>query len=192
MIDSSISIAWCFPDEQDDYSQTVLDALASERAFVPDLWHLEVANTLLVGERRKRSTQANTVTWLGFLSSLPIAVDEETKAHAFGNTLSLARDHNLSAYDAAYLELAMRRVCRWQPSTTSSRPPPGRLAFPSTECIERNPVSVHHHAVDPAKPTSPENRKPGPTPRSRQDMRRTSTSPPAAGSRSLPRTNDPW
>ena len=65
VIDSSISIAWCFPDEQDDYSQTVLDALASERAFVPDLWHLEVANTLVVGERRKRSTQADTVTWLG-------------------------------------------------------------------------------------------------------------------------------
>ena len=109
VIDSSISIAWCFPDEQDEYSQIVLDALASEQAHVPDLWHHEVANTLIVGERRKRSTQANTVTWLGFLSSLPIAVDDETKAHAFGNALSLARDHNLSAYDAAYLELALRR-----------------------------------------------------------------------------------
>lgn len=109
VIDSSISIAWCFPDEQDDYSQTVLDALASEQAFVPALWHLEIANTLLVGERRKRSTQANTVTWLGFLASLPITVDEETRLHAFGNTISLAREHNLSAYDAAYLELAMRR-----------------------------------------------------------------------------------
>ena len=42
VIDSSVAIAWCFPDEQDDYSQTVLDALASERALVPDLWHLEV------------------------------------------------------------------------------------------------------------------------------------------------------
>ena len=109
VIDSSVAIAWCFPDEQDTYSQSVLDALASEQAIVPDLWHLEVANTLIVGERRKRSTQANTVTWLGFLASLPIAVDEETKPHAFGNTLSLAREHNLSAYDAAYLELAMRR-----------------------------------------------------------------------------------
>ena len=109
VIDSSVAIAWCFPDEQDTYSQSVLDALTSERAMVPDLWHLEVANTLLVGERRKRSTQANTVTWLGFLASLPIGVDEETKAHAFGDTLSLAREHNLSAYDAAYLELAMRR-----------------------------------------------------------------------------------
>lgn len=108
VIDSSISIAWCFPDEKDDYSQAVLDSLASTRAFVPYLWHLEVANTLLVGERRKRSTQANTVAWLGFLTALPIVVDDETKAHAFGNTLNLARDHDLSAYDGAYLELAMR------------------------------------------------------------------------------------
>ncbi len=109
IIDSSVAIAWCFPDEQDTYSQSVLDALATERAIVPDLWHLEVANTLMVGERRKRSTQANTVTWLGFLTSLPIFIDEETRAHAFGDTLSLAREHNLSVYDAAYLELAMRR-----------------------------------------------------------------------------------
>lgn len=108
VIDSSVSIAWCFPDEKDQYSQGVLEALASIRAFVPYLWHLEVANTLIVGERRKRSTQANTVTWLGFLEALPIAVDEETSVHAFGSTLNLARDHNLSAYDAAYLELAMR------------------------------------------------------------------------------------
>ena len=76
---------------------------------MPDLWHLEVANTLIVGEYGNRSTQANTVTWLGFFNSLPIAVDEETKAHAFGDALSLAREHGLSVYDAAYLELAMRR-----------------------------------------------------------------------------------
>lgn len=76
---------------------------------MPDLWHLEVANTLLVGERRKRSTQANTVIWLGFLAALPITVGEETKAHAFGTTVSLARGYHLSAYAAAYLELAVRR-----------------------------------------------------------------------------------
>jgi predicted nucleic acid-binding protein len=109
VIDSSVAIAWCFPDEQDTYSQSVLDALASEKAIVPNLWHLEVANTLVVGERRKRSTQADTVTWLGFLSSLPIEIDEHTKAHAFGDTVSLAREQGLSVYDAAYLELAMRR-----------------------------------------------------------------------------------
>jgi predicted nucleic acid-binding protein len=110
VIENSVAVAWCFPDEQDDYSQSVLGALSSERAIVPDLWHLEVATTLVVGERRKRSTQANTVTWLGFLAMLPITVDDETKVHAFGDTLNLAREHNLSVYDAAYLELAMRRA----------------------------------------------------------------------------------
>jgi predicted nucleic acid-binding protein len=77
---------------------------------VPNLWHLEVAHTLLVGERRKRSTQADTVAWLGFLALLPISVDDETKAHALRETVSLAREHNLSAYAAAYLELAIRRA----------------------------------------------------------------------------------
>jgi predicted nucleic acid-binding protein len=109
VIDSSIDIAWCLPDEQDAYSQSVLDALVNEPAIVPELWHLEVANTLLVGERRKRSTQANTVQWMTFLASLPITVDEHTHFHAFGDITDLGRSHNLSAYDAAYLELAMRR-----------------------------------------------------------------------------------
>jgi predicted nucleic acid-binding protein len=108
VIDSSIAIAWCFPDEQDGYSQSVLDALATRPAIVPDLWHLEVANTLLAGERRKRSTQANTVQWMSFLTSLPITVDEHTHGHAFGDITVLGRSHNLSAHDAAYLELAMR------------------------------------------------------------------------------------
>lgn len=109
VIDSSIAIAWCFPDERDDYSQSILDALAAEPAFVPGLWHLAVANTLVVGERRKRSTQAETVAWMSFLAELPITIDEETKAHASAEITHLARAHNLSAYDAAYLELAMRR-----------------------------------------------------------------------------------
>jgi predicted nucleic acid-binding protein len=109
VIDSSVAIAWCFPDEKDDYAQSVLDALISAPAFVPDLWHLEVANTLLVGERRKRSTQADTVAWMNFLAALPIAADEETKTYAFSDTANLGRSHNLSAYDAAYLELALRR-----------------------------------------------------------------------------------
>ena len=112
VIDSSVAIAWCFPDEKDNYPQSVLDALTSAPAFVPDLWHLEVANTLLVGERRKRCTQADTVAWMNFLAALPIAADEETKTYAFSDTANLGRSHNLSAYDAAYLELALRRGLR--------------------------------------------------------------------------------
>lgn len=109
VIDSSVAVAWCFGDEQDEYSQSILDALRSVPAVVPALWHLEVANTLLVGERRKRSTQADTVQWLNFLASLAIAVDDETHLRAFSDTVNLGRTHGLSAYDAAYLELAMRR-----------------------------------------------------------------------------------
>ena len=109
VLDGSVAIAWCFPDEQDDYSQSVLDALATGRALVPDLWHLEVVNVLLIGERRRRSTQADTVQWLRFLGSLNIVVDGETRHRAFGDIAQLGRTHNLSAYDAAYLELALRR-----------------------------------------------------------------------------------
>ena len=109
VLDSSIAVAWCLPDEQDAYSQSILDALATGNADVPYLWHLEVTNTLIVCERRKRSTQVDTVQWMSFLADLPIIVDDETKAHAFGDIASLARSQNLSAYDAAYLELAMRK-----------------------------------------------------------------------------------
>jgi predicted nucleic acid-binding protein len=87
----------------------VRDGLDRSQAVVPSLWPLEVANTVVMGERRKRSTPAQAATWLGFLGVLPIVVDGETTARAWGETLGLARAHNLSAYDAAYLELAMRR-----------------------------------------------------------------------------------
>lgn len=109
VLDSSEALAWCFPDEKAPGPQAVLDSLAAAKAVVPSLWHLEVGNALLVGERKKRCSQADTVTWLGFLASLPIVVDEETVPRAWSDVLNLARTHNLSAYDAAYLELALRR-----------------------------------------------------------------------------------
>ena len=77
-------------------------------AVVPALWPLEVANTLLMGERRKRSSQMDTVAWMGFLSALPITVDTEAAKRAFGDIANLARTHRLTVYDATYLELAMR------------------------------------------------------------------------------------
>lgn len=78
-------------------------------AVAPALWPLEVANAVLMGERRQRSTEAQAAKWLGNLSSLPITVDDETAARAWSDVLRLARAHRLSAYDAAYLELALRR-----------------------------------------------------------------------------------
>jgi predicted nucleic acid-binding protein len=109
VLDGSLAIAWCFPDEKTSYAQAVLDSLAQTHALVPSLWHLEVGNSLLVGERRNRSTQADTAAWLGFLNALQITVDEETVVRAWSEVLYLARAHKLSVYDAAYLELALRR-----------------------------------------------------------------------------------
>ena len=109
VLDNSIVMAWSFEDETDEYADAVLDRLAIARAVVPALWPLEVANALLMRERRKRSTEAETIKWTSILKSLPIVIDGETNAHAWSDTLTLARGHNLTAYDAAYLELAIRR-----------------------------------------------------------------------------------
>ena len=91
------------------YPQSVLDALATTGAAVPSLWFLEVANALLVGERRGRCTATDVTTWLGFLGALPIHTDPETTARAWTDTLRLARTYNLSSYDASCLELVVRR-----------------------------------------------------------------------------------
>lgn len=109
VLDGSMALAWCFPDEKASYPNSVLDALADTTAWVPALWHQEVANALLMGERRRRSTEADTIHWLGFLRALPIGIDDELMNRAWTDCLHLARTHNLSAYDAAYLELALRR-----------------------------------------------------------------------------------
>jgi predicted nucleic acid-binding protein len=109
VLDPSTALAWCFPDEHAAYPQSVLDSLATGQALVPSLWPLEIANAFLMVERRGRSTQANTVNWTTYLASVPIAIDDETNAHAWSNTLNLARVHGLTSYDAAYLELALRK-----------------------------------------------------------------------------------
>jgi len=102
-------MAWYFKDEATPYTNAVRASLATERAVVPALWPLEVANVLLMAERRKRSNHTRATKWLRYLSALPIAVDAETPFRAFDHILNLARPHKLTAYDAAYLELAVRR-----------------------------------------------------------------------------------
>jgi predicted nucleic acid-binding protein len=109
VLDCSVTVAWFFEDEASAYAEAVEDALGSALAEVPALWTLEVANALLVGERRKRTTEAKVTQFLGLLRALPITIDDETAIRAQHETLQLARAHNLSMYDGAYLELALRR-----------------------------------------------------------------------------------
>ncbi len=105
VLDASVTVAWCFEDETTPYSEGVLDTLEKTQAVVPTLWQLEVANVLLVGERRQRLTQAQTARFVGLLEALPIIVSDALPK--FGSPLALGRAYGLSAYDAAYLDLAV-------------------------------------------------------------------------------------
>jgi predicted nucleic acid-binding protein len=109
VLDCSVVLAWYFVDEKDPYADAVAAALPRAVAFVPSLFHLEMANVLVVGERRKRSTEAQASAFLVRLAGLPIVVDGQTVARAWSDTIALARYHQLSTYDAAYLELAVRK-----------------------------------------------------------------------------------
>ncbi|MGZ3470566.1 MAG: type II toxin-antitoxin system VapC family toxin [Isosphaeraceae bacterium] len=108
VLDGSVTMVWGFEDEADEYAEAILERMPDLQAHVPSLWPLEVANALLVGERRRRITSAETARFLAILGAFPITVDEQTVAHAWTDTMHLARAHNLSSYDAAYLELAIR------------------------------------------------------------------------------------
>jgi predicted nucleic acid-binding protein len=102
---------WCFHDDASHYAEHVLQRLSTEEVCVPSLWALEVANVLLVAERRRRLTPADSSRFVSLLQTLPIRIDTETALHAWSDVLPVARSHQLSAYDAAYLELAMRTGC---------------------------------------------------------------------------------
>ena len=108
VLDSSTALAWVLPDESSPESDALLDRIADAGAAVPGLWHLETANILLVAERRGRVTAIERQKALSALADLPIQVDPHTAGQAWTNTLTLAAAHNLTVYDASYLELAMR------------------------------------------------------------------------------------
>jgi predicted nucleic acid-binding protein len=109
VVDASVSLTWCFEDQTTPYGEAVLDRFLESGAVVPGIWTLEIANALVVGERRRRLSEAQTIRFIGLLGELPIEVEESDLDTAFGPVLAIARAHRLSAYDAAYLELAARR-----------------------------------------------------------------------------------
>jgi predicted nucleic acid-binding protein len=103
-------MSWCFPDENAPYAQKVLDLVRDSEVFVPSVWPLEVANALVVAERGKRLKTAEATRFLSLIQGLDIHVDLQTAHEAFGGTVALARRYMISAYDAAYLELAIREA----------------------------------------------------------------------------------
>ncbi|MBG1258540.1 type II toxin-antitoxin system VapC family toxin [Nostoc commune] len=108
VLDCSVAISWCLVDENNPTANAILAIMPDAEAFVPGIWSLEIANVLLVAERRNRMTQEQSSEAITLLQSLLIQVDTATDANALGATLTLGRQEGLAAYDAAYLELALR------------------------------------------------------------------------------------
>ncbi len=108
VIDASTALAWCFPDESSEYADGVLVALEGKTILVPAVWSLEIANAILTGERKKRLRQPEILRFITLLENLPVLEDLQPMGDHVGNVLPLAREYSLSAYDAAYLELAIR------------------------------------------------------------------------------------
>lgn len=109
VLDSSVALTWCFADEATQATDALLDDITANGALVPGLWFLELGNVLLAAERRRRITAADVAARLELISALPIYVDQQSIARAWTEILHLARDQNLTTYDATYLDLARRR-----------------------------------------------------------------------------------
>ncbi len=110
-MDASVAVAWCFEDEATSLTEGILDLLAKgTTVVVPTVWPLEVANAMLSAERKKRISVAQAAAFLRRVAAFPISIDTLPIGRAFDQILSVGRLHELTAYDAAYLELALREA----------------------------------------------------------------------------------
>ena len=108
--DASVAVAWVHPGQATPDTDSMLEAIAVGATLeVPAIWPLEVANALTVLVRRRKLTVEDRRIAVSQLRELPVTVDHEMAALAFTTLSDLAAEHGLSVYDAAYLELALRR-----------------------------------------------------------------------------------
>ena len=111
VLDNSVAMRWLLasPKKSDQaYAEAVLQSLVETEALVPHLWHLEATNVLIGAEKRGDLKTGEVERFITQLEALPIQIDPLTSHQAFSRTLSLSRAYNLSSYDTAYLELAIR------------------------------------------------------------------------------------
>lgn len=107
VVDCSVSAAWLFEEQADRYTEAALDALAAAPALAPGSWTLEMLNVLSMLERRQRLSASDAVQALRLLRRLPVHLEASQagpiELHA------LASRHQLTSYDAVYLDLALTR-----------------------------------------------------------------------------------
>jgi len=109
IVDCSIAMTWLFTDEATPKTAALLRRLASETALVPAWWFVEVTNVIALAEKKTRITAAQSNAFIADLGQLDIDIDSDAPARAFAHLLPLCRTHQLTSYDAMYLELAVRR-----------------------------------------------------------------------------------
>lgn len=109
VLDASMTMAWLFIDERTPGALDVMHRVVEHGAVVPSLWRLEVANVLRNAERKGRCDAAFAEASLARLARLPITVDSETDTHAWGAIRMVSDAEALTPFDAAYLELALRK-----------------------------------------------------------------------------------
>ena len=111
VIDSSLALAWALPDETSARADRLLGRLREEDVlWVPALWWYEIANALMMAERRRRLKEVDRLALIRLYEHLPIQTDSYLTTHTVREIQTLALSHHLSAYDAAYVELASRKA----------------------------------------------------------------------------------
>jgi len=108
-IDASIALSWCFENEASPETDAIAEKVRHAGAIVPGLFQLEIGNILLQAERKDRLSPSDVAVRLALLAELPITTDPETAGRSWRDVMALARSHALTTYDAAYLELALRK-----------------------------------------------------------------------------------
>lgn len=108
VLDNSVALAWCFEDEQSPAIMALLDRVVERGAVAPQLWPIEALNGLLTAQRRGRIDAEARAQMSSLLADLPIVLDDQTAGQLWTATARLAEQHQLTAYDATYLELAVR------------------------------------------------------------------------------------
>lgn len=109
VVDASLTLAWALPDEASAYTDAILRFVASSKACVPDLWAHEVANGLIMAQRHGRITAAQRALFIEELLKLPIEVVRAPVRTVLELQAELAGRYSLTVYDAAYLDLALRK-----------------------------------------------------------------------------------
>jgi len=105
VMDASLTASWHFEDEQSPATESILESLEHDSAYAPLIWWFEIRNVITLGERKRRATHEQTAEFVAFLLQLPIGLDSLPDND---RVMTLARRHQLTFYDAAYLELAQR------------------------------------------------------------------------------------